>query len=148
MGAPSWLVAAYEELGVHEIAGSVHEERIVAYHAATTLQATADEVPWCSSFVSWCCAEAHVQTTRSARARSWLALEDALDFPELGAIAILSRGGPDTGHVGFWVGFAPPIRANSAARHLILGGNQGDKVSVEAFDHERLLGLRWPRMEG
>lgn len=52
------LKLAYEiaraEIGVQEIAGVKHNERILQYHQATTLKAEADEVPWCSAFVNWC----------------------------------------------------------------------------------------------
>lgn len=51
---------------------------------------------------------------------------------------MLSRGSsPALGHVGFLV----EARGNKV---LILGGNQGDEVSVAAFPRSRLLGCRWP----
>ncbi len=54
--APSapWMDIATAELGVHEdsLPGQ-HNARIVEYHQTTTLKATDDETPWCSSFVNW-----------------------------------------------------------------------------------------------
>jgi hypothetical protein len=46
------------------------------------------------------------------------------------------------GHVGFVVG-------EDMARHalLLLGGNQGNAVSVAAFDRNRVVGYRWPAAE-
>ena len=51
---------------------------------------------------------------------------------------MLSRGfDPRLGHVGFLVG-------STSADIILLGGNQGDAVGVQAFPRSRLLGLRWP----
>lgn len=68
-----WLDIAKAELGVKEIPGKKHNERILEYHKATSLESTEDEVPWCSSFVSWCLEKAGVPSTRNAWARSYLA---------------------------------------------------------------------------
>jgi uncharacterized protein (TIGR02594 family) len=144
---PPWLAHAYDELGVHEIAGSIHEERILAYHDVTTLKATEDEIAWCSSFACWVMEQASIEHTRSARARSWLTWGKPLDQPRYGCVVVLARGvepqpGPDViaapGHVGFWVGWA------AGSQILVLGGNQGNAVSVGAYPARRCLGLRWP----
>ena len=71
-------------------------------------------------------------------ARSYLAWGEALDEPRTGAIAVLSRGAdPSLGHVGFLVGL-------TASDIVLLAGNQGDAVSVQAFPRSRLVGVRWP----
>ena len=74
-------------------------------------------------------------------ARSYLRWGAVLDEGRFGAVAVLSRGSdPAAGHVGFLVG--------ETDRHVVLlGGNQGDAVSVAAFAKTRLLGLRWPQTE-
>jgi hypothetical protein len=43
---------AKAELGTTEVPGTQNNPRILEYHATTTLKATTDEVPWCSSFVN------------------------------------------------------------------------------------------------
>ena len=110
---PPWLERALDELGVEEIPGDADNPRIVEYHAATTLRASDDEVPWCSSFVNWCMRDIF-PTTGSARARSWLAWGIPIAYPAAGCVAILARGGGNQpgpkvldaqGHVGFFVGF-------------------------------------------
>ncbi len=54
VGAASWMKIALAELGVHENSLPGHQnQRIIQYHAATSLKAQTDEVPWCSSFVNW-----------------------------------------------------------------------------------------------
>jgi len=47
-----WMAKAMKEIGQSEIGGSSHNARIIAYHATTTLRASDDETPWCSSFVN------------------------------------------------------------------------------------------------
>ena len=50
----------------------------------------------------------------------------------------MSRGSdPGAGHVGFWLG-------ETADALILIGGNQSDAVTVQAFAKARLLGLRWP----
>ena len=55
-----------------------------------------------------------------------------------GAIGAFKRG--KGGHVGFVIGFDPVTR-----RYQVLGGNQGNAVTDDAWLKEsRLLSLRWP----
>src|SRR5512139_2686577 len=147
-GCP-WLAIAQAELGVHEIVGAAaHQPRILEYHATTTLKATADETPWCSSFVNWVVRKAGYKGTRSAAAKSWLDWGTALASPRAGAITVIKRKGQQsdaatgsaTGfHVGFWV--------SEAETHVrLLGGNQGDMVKYSSFPTSayEVRGHRWP----
>jgi uncharacterized protein (TIGR02594 family) len=123
---------------VKEVPGHAANPRILAYHRATTYQATSDEVPWCSSFVNWCLQEAGVTPTRSAAARSWLKWGEPLLQPRYGAITVLSRGlNPAQGHVGFFV-------SEQEGLVFLLGGNQSNAVSINGFRPERIVGIRWP----
>ena len=144
---PAWMVVAQREAacGVKEISGARHEDRILLYHASTSLGATEDEVPWCSSFVCFCLELAGFVATDSARARSFLAWGRELDPPAYGAIVVLSRG-PDTpgpevldapGHVGFLVSRPTPDEL------MLLGGNQENQVCVRPYPRDRVLGVRW-----
>ena len=145
--APSdlpWFRIAQQELrrGVHEIAGGRHNARIIDYHASTTLRATSDETAWCSSFVNWCVQRAGWPGTRSAMARSWLNWRSgiSINHPRRGAIAILWRESPSSskGHVAF-------VHRSDGSRIQLLGGNQGDAVSIRSYRTSRILGYRWPR---
>lgn len=136
---PIWMDVAEKELGVAEVPGDQDNPRIVEYHQATTLKATDDETAWCSAFVNWCMQQAKVLGTGSAAARSWLTWGKKLDIPEYGCICIFSRGtNPAQGHVGFYVG------TDGWSHVKVLGGNQGNKVSVQSYPLSRLLGYRWP----
>lgn len=134
---PPWLVVAEAELGVREVPGPGDEPRVIGYHAATTLHATDDEVPWCSAFVCWVFEQVDILPTRSARARSWMTWGQAIRFPPLGAVVVISRGTGDQGHVGFLV-------EREGDSIYLLGGNQGDAVSVAKFEVSRVLAYRWP----
>ena len=134
---------------VREIQGSIHDPRILEYHKATTLGASEDEVPWCASFVCWCLESVWIQSPRSAKARDFESWGREAEEPYPGCIAVLSRGSnPEQGHVGFFLEASP-------WGMLILGGNQGNRVSIDALASERLITLReWhepqvtqPRME-
>jgi uncharacterized protein (TIGR02594 family) len=139
---PKWYRLATEELGQQEIRGAAHNPRIVAYQQATGLRANDDETPWCGSFVAWCLREADVpyNAARAAAARSWLSWGRRLDRPTIGCIVVFWRGKRDgwQGHVGFYAG-----RAKNGDI-LVLGGNQGDSVSIRPYPADRLLGYRWP----
>jgi uncharacterized protein (TIGR02594 family) len=106
-----------------------------------------DEVPWCSAFANGIAWELRLPRSKSAAARSWLAvglpvgLGDARPGHD---VVVIQRGdgkqpGPEVlnaqGHVGWFAGV-------EGKNVLILGGNQGNQVSVASFPVSRLLGIR------
>jgi uncharacterized protein (TIGR02594 family) len=139
MTQPRWLELAWGDLGVAETPGSKHTARVVAYYAAAGHpEIKDDETAWCAAFLGACLERAGIASTRSLMARSYLAWGVPAGEPQPGAIAVLSRGSdPALGHVGFLVG-------STATSVILLGGNQGNAVTVAAFPRARLLGLRWP----
>jgi uncharacterized protein (TIGR02594 family) len=99
------------------------------------------DAAWRDAFCGACLERAGMRSTRSLLARSYLGWGDALDEPRMGAVAVFSRGtDPSLGHVGFWLG-------ESDGNIVLLGGNQGNAVSVVRYPKSRLLGLRWPSDE-
>ncbi len=135
---PLHLLAAEGEIGVHEVRGRQHNQRVLAYHQATTLAASDDETPWCASFVNWCLEVTGHRGTRSAAARSFLKWGEQIDLEAAmpGDVAVFSRGkSPWQGHVAFFLG-------ERNGRIEVLGGNQSDAVSVTTYPKARLLGLR------
>lgn len=132
------LEIALSELvsGVAEVPGPGDNPRISEYLAAVGLGPD-DETPWCSAFVNWCCERAGVAGSGKGNARSWLSWGRPTDSPRPGSIVVLWRGSRAgwEGHVGFYLGEAGGVV-------ILLGGNQGDRVSVSAYSKERLLGYR------
>lgn len=135
---PPWILIALAELGVAEVPGEKNNPRVLEYHGTTSLKATADFVPWCSAFVCWVMECSKIDSTRSASARSWAGWGQTLAKPKLGAIAVLERGNQSwQGHVGF-------VIDTDATKVYVLGGNQGDRVSVAAFQKSTVISYRWP----
>lgn len=133
-----WLAIAEAELGVREIAGPRAQERILGYwKICGHTHQSSDEVPWCAIFVGAMLTLAGYNHTKSAMARSYLNYGRKLDAPEVGAIAILARGKPPSGHVAF-------VAGASATHVLLLGGNQGDAVKSVWFPRKDVIGYRMP----
>lgn len=123
--------------GVHEMADPAEHPRIVEYLKTVGLDAN-DETSWCSAFVAWCMTQAQVPIPGvTGAARSWLKWGRKVDRPEVGDVAVLWRGSPASwmGHVGLYVG-------GSGGAVILLGGNQGDAVTIAPFSTQRLLGYR------
>jgi uncharacterized protein (TIGR02594 family) len=139
MTQPGWLELAWGDLGMAETPGPIHNARVVAYFSDVGhSEVRDDETAWCAAFLGACLERAGVRSTRSLAARSYLAWGEPLGEFRVGAVAVLSRtADPALGHVGFLVG-------QTSDTVILLGGNQGDCVSVQPFPRSRLLGLRWP----
>lgn len=135
--SPHWIHVASQELGISEIVGLDHNKRILQYHSETSLKATTDEIPWCSSFCNWVMKQCHVKGTYSAAARSWMLWGYPCELRH-GAICIIKRGNnQNQGHVAFVVGW------DDNFIHL-LGGNQSNKVCVQKYAKHDVLDYRWP----
>ena len=137
MNAPPWMPFAWADLHVSETPGRSDNPRIVDYFRRVGhANVQDDETPWCAAFVGACLERAGLRSTRSLAARSYLDWGVEASAPSFGAIVVLSRGrDPALGHVGFLVG--------STHDHVyLLGGNQSNAVTVEAFDRRRVLGWR------
>lgn len=134
---PQWLAIARPLIGLHEITGTEHSPEILGmWRAIKRSGIQSDEVPWCAAFVGACLERAGIRSSRFESAASYLTWGMRLDGPCHGCIVVFSRNGG--GHVGFVVGLDPD------GRLLVLGGNQGDEVSVKAFPRDRVTGYRWP----
>lgn len=99
---------------------------------------------WCAAFANAVLYANDIKGTGEVNAKSFLQWGIATTQPQPGDIAVLWRGSRDSwqGHVGFFKGF------DSNGNVLILGGNQDDKVSIEAFSADRVLGFRTNQRPG
>lgn len=144
-----WMQIALAELGIHEdsLPGR-HNQRIVEYHQATSLKATTDETPWCSSFVNWVMKKAGYQGTNNALAKSWLDWGTAITQPREGAITVIKKKGASSdAATGSSTGFHVAFCINVTPAHIrLLGGNQGDQVKYSNFylSGYDIKGYRWP----
>jgi len=131
---------AVKELGQKEIAGPENNPTIVNYAKESDFGwVDDDETPWCSIFLNWCAAKAGLQKSGEANARSWLMIGNRIENPEPGDIVILWRDSVNSwkGHVGIFFGFS-----GDSKRVYVLGGNQGNQVSISAYPSKKVLGYR------
>lgn len=140
---PSWITIAKKYLGQREIKGPQHNPHVLRWNKALGTGISDDETAWCGIFVGGVLAEdgrkaAIVKSPASSRA--WMNSKVRLDRPAYGCIVVFWRGDPKgwTGHVGFVVG------RDRAGNLMVLGGNQGDTVSIKPFSRSRVLGYYWP----
>lgn len=134
---PAWLTEARRYIGQREIKGVNHNPFILGWWKAIKRGGIkTDEVPWCAAFVGAMLEAAGIVSSRFESAKSYLDWGRALEAPELGCIVVFQRDGG--GHVGFVMG------RDKAGNLLVLGGNQGDAVSIAAFGRGRVVGYRWP----
>ncbi|MCW8843355.1 MAG: TIGR02594 family protein [Rhodobacteraceae bacterium] len=132
---------ARQHLGLKEWPGAKHNPEIVEMFAEVGHDwVQDDETPWCAAFVGAVLGQAGLRGTGKLNARSYeswgekVALEDA----EPGDVVVFWRESPESwkGHVGFFVS------EDSSGDIHVLGGNQGDAVSVEPYSDERFLSVR------
>lgn len=133
---PKWILIAEHEIGVDEEPGHKQDARILEYHAATTLHAKEDEVPWCSSFINWVFMQLGWFRTMSAAAISWTKWGIKLDGYRYGCVCVKKRKGGN--HVFFGVG-------ERLGFVLGLGGNQGNKVGLSWYPKSEIIGYFWPK---
>lgn len=134
---PQWLAIARPLVGLHEVKGAEHSPEILGmWRAIKRSGIQDDETPWCAAFAGACLERAGIRSSRFESAKSYLTWGVRLDGPVHGCIVVFSRDGG--GHVGFVVGM------DKGGNLLVLGGNQGDAVTIKAFPTTRVTGYRWP----
>lgn len=140
MTDPRWIAQARGYLGLREVKGAAHAPKILEWWRAIGASwFKDDETPWCGAFVGGVLAEVGITPPAKgagASARAWLDFGVRLTSPAYGCIVVFERAGG--GHVGYVVG------KDKAGNLMVLGGNQGDGVSIRPFAMARVLGYRWP----
>jgi uncharacterized protein (TIGR02594 family) len=140
-GGPKMLVEALKLYGVAEIVGSRHNKTILDWADAVGIGKLVndDEQAWCGLFVAYIALKAGKSIPMTEwnilRALQWVAFGVAVKEPMLGDVLIFKREGG--GHVGIYVG-------EDATRYYVLGGNQGNKVSIVPIEKKRLYAARRP----
>lgn len=130
-----WALNELKTQNTKEVSGSKDNPRIVWYHSFTSLKATDDETPWCSSFMCAAAEESGHKSTKSAGARSWLDYGDKGDG-SVGDIAVFKR---EKGH---HVAFINKPYTPGDNEIEVLGGNQGNRLSIDKRDSDKLLAIR------
>lgn len=135
-------------VGLREIAGPKNNGLVQWCHSLCGLDPeTPDEVPWCSSWLNGMAWMLRLPRSKSAAARSWLTVGVPVPLEEarLGDVVVFKRGaepqpGPEVtsgapGHVALYA-------ARQGDFLYVLGGNQGNTVSVAPYPVKSVLGVR------
>jgi uncharacterized protein (TIGR02594 family) len=144
----SAVKVAQSFLGVTEVAGHLSNPLVLGMLQLDSRWVEDDATPWCSAFVNLICRTLGLPRSRSLAARSWLLVGTSIPLTDARAeedIVVLRRG-PDTpatgaavitapGHVGFYVG-------QTETHVSLLGGNQGNAVSVALYPKSQILSIR------
>ena len=96
-----------------------------------------DETAWCSAFANWVAIKAGRESSGALNARSWLNVGKRVDDPKQGDVVVFWRERRNSwkGHVAFFIRETPT--------HIyVLGGNQGNQVSIIPYRKNRLLQYR------
>lgn len=136
--APRHLLKAVELFGTTETVGRMNNPVIMGWAKELGLENvyTADSIPWCGLFVSIVMQRANRPVVKDPLwALNWNKFGVQVSTPMLGDILTFSRNGG--GHVGIYVG-------EDATAFHVLGGNQGDKVSIARIAKNRLSQARRP----
>lgn len=132
-----WMELARNLLGTKEVPGNADNPEILTWYVDAGVPQEHDEVPNCAAFVGAMLKRSGYKPSGSLMARSYLEWGKPLDKPRKGCIAVLKRGAPPAGHVGF-------VESWTSHTIKLLGGNQGNAVSVQSFSRASVLGYRWP----
>ena len=140
---PAWLLIARSKIGTREVVGPTHNNKLLAFlNSAKAFNGVVwrdDEMPWCGGFTAACLLAAGIDPVKiAARAKSWENWGAPLRPDRLAPGAVLVFNRPGGGHVGFYVG-------EDATHYHVLGGNQGNAVSIVRIAKSRLTASRWPR---
>jgi uncharacterized protein (TIGR02594 family) len=134
--SPRILVQAVKQLGVKEIVGKEHNPVIMNWAKELNLDNVykSDEIAWCGLFIAYCCHAAGLEVvSKPLWALSWSNWGSEVKEAMLGDILTFKREGG--GHVGIYVG-------EDDTHYHVLGGNQGNAVSVSRIAKTRLFKAR------
>ena len=134
---PRHLLKAIELLGVKEVVGVKHNPVIMGWARELNLtQYNADEIPWCGLFMAIIMKRADwIPAKNPLWALSWADWGVLVVEPMLGDVLTFKREGG--GHVGLYV-------YETTTTYGVLGGNQGNAVSIVEIAKNRLYKPRRP----
>ncbi len=135
-----WLKEAIRLLGTTETPGPGNNSVIIGWARAIggwiASFYKSDSTAWCGLFVNHCMAIGGAPVIQDGLgALNWAKYGKPLKYAVPGAILVFKR--PGGGHVGFYV-------SEDDQTYHVLGGNQGDKVSIARVAKERCVAVRWP----
>jgi len=134
--APEQVHEALEKLGLNE-----YQHRTVLREY---IGVDPKRVQWCAAFVNAVLQESKLSANYDHptpyMARSFLEWGESVDSPRQGDVVVFPRGNTGwQGHVGFYI---DSVAINDIVYYRILGGNQGNSVSIDLYSAHTALGIR------
>lgn len=146
---PRTVAVALSFMGLQEIVGRGSNKTILAWrdqlnaafgvdpNAAKIEGYSDDDIPWCGLFMAVVAFLAGKKVVTSPLwARNWAGFGKAANTAMLGDVLVFVRPGGG-GHVGIYI-------AETATQYMVLGGNQGNRVSIAPIDKSRCIARRRP----
>lgn len=136
--SPKILIEAIKLLGIKEGPGAVNNQTILDWAKEVGnkvgLQYAHDSIAWCGLFIALCAQRAGLDVPNIAvRAKSWAEWGTPQKVAMLGDVLVFERAGG--GHVGLYVG-------EDLENYHVLGGNQGDAVTIMRLSKARIFAIR------
>ena len=136
---PAYYLSARAMLGIQEVAGPRSNPQILRMIQRFSSRTEDDsQFPWCGAFVG-----SHVENSglplaeTPTLARSWLGWGHPVEEPSEGDIAVLWRESPES-----WKGHVAMFVKREGDQVLLLGGNQSNAVTIQAYPADQVLGYR------
>lgn len=134
---------AKKYLGRCEVPGAKHNPWIVdLFRSVGHSWVKDDETPWCAAFVGFVLKEAGYAGTGKLNALSYLNWGIKIKPEEVrqGDIVVFWRNKPNSayGHVAFFSEW------DKQGNPVVLGGNQGNAVTIRTYPRGRMLGIVRP----
>ena len=147
MSNPKWLDEAISDLGLKELPGPQANERIVQmYEDAGHPEVKDDAVAWCSAAMNSWIKRAGLVGTGNLTARSWMKWGKPVDHKKKmppGTVVVFPRG------TSTWPGHVALVYADDGGSTVkVIGGNQGDAVTVATYKRSSVIAARWPNTVG
>lgn len=135
--SPRILYEAAKLLGIKEIVGPKHDPKIMTWAKELGLEKvyTSDEIAWCGLFIAHVCRVSGIDVVKDPLwAKNWAKWGTKQVIAMLGDVLVFTRPGGG-GHVGIYVG-------EDDNNYHVLGGNQGNCVSVTEIAKSRCIAIR------
>ncbi len=140
VGTGDTFRVASSYLGVRELADAASNPQIDKWIRDINPDLATDSTAWCSAFAHAVAEESGYKGSGKLNAKSWLGVGDEVPAKQAqqGDVVVLWRDNKSSwkGHVGFFHGY------DKKGNIRVLGGNQGNEVSIKTYPSNRLLGVR------
>lgn len=142
MSEPKWLTIARADLGIQEIKGPKHNQKVLDYFKEVGRpNIRTDETAWCAAGLGAWLKRAGLPIPPPAKALAAISYEtygDRLEQPALGCIGVKRRPGDA------WMRHTGLVVAANATTIWMISANSSNSVNIAPFSRWQFTGFRWP----